>query len=370
MKVVSFSQSPYDIPTISPTLKTFKDYFYYVPNNKDSETYQTFKEVEYLYDNCPLHSSILNTLIQEIYGTGLIPGNKIDENIIRKYKLDKLLIKVIYDYVLFGGGYIEIIWNAEHTAILEMKHIPYNQIRLGNFKKEQNDEIEIFFHCQDWSTWKKKEITPLVRFNTKENSADHQILPIFYNEFKIYPIPYYYALFNDIYTTIDLSRFYKDLIANDFSPNTFITIPGILEQEQEEQLRIVFDNKMKGPNGFKNILFNPETPEGKPIIEKVSNQDDGAKYHDWNALFENKLIQGHQVTTPILFGIKTEGQLGGTEELKIGYDIYKQRKVYPMRNKILQSFEDINEYFIDSLSQIKIEDLQILQNNTETNGTI
>ena len=153
---------------------------------------------------------------------------------------------MIYDYVIFGGSYIEILWNIDHTAILEFKHIPFNQIRLGNFKKDQNEEIEIFFHCRDWKNWKKKDITPLVRFNTNKNFDNHQILPIFFNEFKIYPVCYYYALFNDIRTMISLSEFYRNYIDNSFSVDTIITVPGVLDQEQEDQLRLMFDKNFKG----------------------------------------------------------------------------------------------------------------------------
>src|SRR5574343_200089 len=163
IKVFTFySQSPYEAPYINPVLKTYDRYTYFVPNNKDGEIYQTFKEIERLYDNCPLHSTILNSLIQEVYGTGL-SADGLDAKIIRRGDINKLLLKVVFDFVLYGGSYVEVIWNDEHTKILEIKHIPYSQIRLGNFNKDQ--EIDIFFHCVDWTSWKKKTITPLVRFN-------------------------------------------------------------------------------------------------------------------------------------------------------------------------------------------------------------
>tara|TARA_R110002012_G_scaffold63051_1_gene166010 strand:- start:2828 stop:3904 length:1077 start_codon:yes stop_codon:yes gene_type:complete len=48
---------------------------------------------------------------------------------------------------------------------------------------------------------------------------------------------------------------------------------------------------------------------------------------------------GHRVTSPMLLGVKTEGQLGGRNELTQAYELYMNTVVKPYQNTILRTFK-------------------------------
>ena len=50
---------------------------------------------------------------------------------------------------------------------------------------------------------------------------------------------------------------------------------------------------------------------------------------------------GHRVTSPMLLGVKTEGQLGGRNELLQAYELYMNSVVKPFQNTILKTFKKL-----------------------------
>jgi len=360
MNIYNFSQ--YDsggmkYPEFESKLIAYKDYKYYLPSSKDVDI---FNEIKYMYNNSSLHSSILNNLIQQVYGTGLIPQTTDDEDIIEKYNLNLILMKCVFDFCLFGGAYIEIFWNLDHTKILRIKHIKYEQIRIGDYDEVINDDILIYYHCPNWKDWRKSKITPLVKFNTNPVSDNHQVMPIYYQQFlDVYPKPYYFQLWRWVAIDTELSKFFLNLIKNNFVANTMIVLPGIMEPEQKEDLEYILKKNFTGSEGLKTIIFNPETPENKPEIIKFNSDDDGQKYSDWISMVSQQIVSGHQLPSTSLAGISEAGKLGSTQELATAQLLYNHKKVYPFRNYFIDAFTLINKYFIDPLSDIQIEDIQL-----------
>ena len=50
---------------------------------------------------------------------------------------------------------------------------------------------------------------------------------------------------------------------------------------------------------------------------------------------------GHRVTSPMLLGVKTEGQLGGRNELLQAYELYMNSVVKPFQNQLLKTFKKL-----------------------------
>ncbi len=68
-------------------------------------------------------------------------------------------------------------------------------------------------------------------------------------------------------------------------------------------------------------------------------------------------MTGHRVTSPMLLGVKTEGQLGGRDELMQAFEIYQNTVVKPYQEHILKTIEKIL-----LVNDIKA-DLQIVQSS-------
>ena len=57
-----------------------------------------------------------------------------------------------------------------------IKHIKYTQVRIGNYDNDpyKNDEISVYYQCNNWDKWRENKIVPL-----RKLSSTRQIDPDF-----------------------------------------------------------------------------------------------------------------------------------------------------------------------------------------------
>jgi DNA-binding CsgD family transcriptional regulator len=63
-----------------------------------------------------------------------------------------------------------------------------------------------------------------------------------------------------------------------------------------------------------------------------------------NKTCQQEIFSGHRVTSPMLFGIKTEGQLGGNTELRSSYELFKSTYSQPKANSFDKELNYILSY--------------------------
>lgn len=350
-KIINFENVDY--PQLCPKVVQYKNYSYYLTDKEQKWN----KQLRDMYMESSLHSNILNNLNDMVFGTGFVPGNSLDEKRIKEFGYDDILKKLIFDYTLYGGAYLYIHWNNEHTKISKISHIKYDQIKIGDVD-EMADDIEIYYHCTNWNKWKKKDITPLVKFNIDPVSDIRQTYTVKYNDLFIYPIPYYKAVIRNVQESIEIDKFYLHLSETGLGSSKLITIPGNMDDESQEELEYILKNNYSGSEGFKNIVLYPENNDFKPTIESINNEDVAVKYNRREEMLRGNIISGHGIPSPLLVGEKTPGSLGDGKEFSTAYTIYKRRYVYPFRDTFLTMFNDINEHLLNPLSQIKIDDIE------------
>jgi hypothetical protein len=382
MKSTNINFEKLEYPELCPKIVQYKDLTYYLTDRDD----KWIKHLQYLYHNSSLHSNILNNLNQLVVGTGFIAETEQDKLVIESLEMDEILNDLVFDYNLYGGAYLFVKWNDMHTKIIEIDHIPYEQIRLGDVDEEA-DDIEVYYQCTNWAKWKQKTITPLVKFSTDPRSDALQVYPIKYNKLFVYPTPYYSGGLRNIEESVEIDKFYLHLVETGFIANTIISIPGHIDPEEEDAIKTTLKRSYTGSEGFKTIVLFPETPEQKIIIDKFNSEDDGKKYSDRENQVRQNIISVHGLTSPLLVGEKEAGQLGGSSEFEVALTIYNRRKVYPTRDMFLKMFNIINKYMYYPLSKVEIEDLEwgfaekampddntdtnpITQNNIEEDGAI
>ena len=81
-----------------------------------------------------------------------------------------------------------------------------------------------------------------------------------------------------------------------------------------------------------------------------------------NNLIQQEIFASHQITSPQLFGIKTEGQLGGRTEIRDAYEIFNNTYVAERQDEFNQVFTDfrnlkgeVGEFNIVPLEPLKFE---------------
>ncbi len=84
------------------------------------------------------------------------------------------------------------------------------------------------------------------------------------------------------------------------------------------------------------ISFNDD-PERKPTIDIISTDNLHDKYKYVAEYAQDRILVGHRVTSPLLFGIRTQanGFSSQSEEMKTAYSILQTMTINPFQNLVI-----------------------------------
>lgn len=305
-----------------------KDYIKYGDKNNYPE-YLT-----YLFDKSAKHNAIITGKAFYIFGEGYENGNvKINR---LGETLNDISKKAILDIEIYGGFRLEIIWNAL-GKVSEVYHVDFTTIRVGKdggfyYKESWN----IRGSSGDWMDNSREEEQYIPAFNPSIPFGS-QIYA--YNEYRpmtrFYPLPSYIGSNNYIETDIEISKYYLSAIRNGMTPSKMIQFfSGEPSEDKKREIERRMSNKFSGSEnaGKFFLVFNPVNASKAVEINDLSASDLDKHMIELNKTCQQEVFSGHLVTNPMLFGIKTEGQLGGATELKTSYEIFVNTYAKPKAN--------------------------------------
>lgn len=277
-----------------------------------------------LYNKSAKHNAIIKGKVNYIIGNGWDAKGEdaaADEFIKQPnpYEdLNSLTRKVSTDIEVFGGSYLEVIWSALGEQLVSVSHVDYTRIRT-------NKDNTQFWYKYDWSD-RKEKVQIVNAFNTQVRQG-RQIL--YLKEYRpgldTYSLPGYMGALNYIESDVEVSKHVLGNAQTGFSASKLVTLPnGEPTPDEKRNIERRFSDRFTGSDGKKLILSFVDRPDQKPIIEDLGQSDlTKEDFGRVDELIQQNIFAGHQIISPILFGIKTEGQLGGASELQNAYEIFK-----------------------------------------------
>lgn len=313
--VLKFADSK--IPVFKETRN--KDYIKYGEDNRYPE-YLT-----YLFNKSAKHNAILTGKAFYIFGDGYENGdvkvNRLGET------LNDIANKAIKDIEIYGGFRLEIIWNAARK-VSEIYHVDYTTIRVG---KENG-----YYYKECWDPLNRDEEIFIPAFNPAYPVGSQLFA---YNEYRpmtrFYPLPSYIGSNNYIETDIEISKYYLSAIRNGMTPSKMIQFfKGEPTEDKKREIEYRFSKKFSGSeNAGKFLLVFNDANASNPVqVDDLSASDLDKHMIELNKTCQQEIFSGHLVTSPMLFGIKTEGQLGGNTELKTAYELFVNTYAKPKAN--------------------------------------
>lgn len=332
-----------------------------------------------LYDTSPTHQAVINRTALMIAGDGYDVQIKSDDLMDRvqvmmlteypneKETLSQILAKVGRDVKLHGRYAIECIWNEAHDKVVELKHVDAGGVRIGI--TDANGNIPYYKYSDDWTT-RNSEIITYTPFG--KNIPGHRQL--MYVQFMrsghlYYGLPDYYASIDWIELESQIGISHSESAKNGFSPKVAVVFPAKPESESIETK--IMDNlnaTYSGSKGKKIMgIFSPR-PELKPEIVPLNIENLHNQYMVVDGQTQNKILTGHGVVSPMLFGIKTEnGFSSNADELLLSYNIYNKTVVKPLQMNIEAS---LNKILRDSGNKNRIDILPYTLGITKTETEI
>ena len=275
-----------------------------------------------LFNKSAKHNAILRNKVHYICGNGWVGGSEeFKNNINRTESLNDITRKVSMDIEIFGGAYLQIIWNTENQ-IAEIWHIDYTKIRT-------NKDNTQFWYKEEWKDNKvPAEVYP--GFNPKyPNGSQIYYVKEYRPNIGTYSLPAYFSALNYIESDIEVSKHILGNAKTGFSASKLITLPdGEAAEEEQKQIFNKFKNTYTGSDGVKFMLSFVTDSSRKPIIDDLGTSDlTKEDFTRVDELIQTNIFSGHQITTPSIFGIAQAGKLGNRTEMRDGYEIFKSTYV-------------------------------------------
>lgn len=302
-----------------------------------------------LFMRSSTHNAIVTGKVNYILGNGWTANKKglsVNEQAklndflrkINEYEtLNELSEKVFLDFELFNAVALEVIWDKGKRNFT-LNHLPINKLRT-------NEDESKYYYSKDWTErTQSEEKTGLKEFNPfdfdkKENGVFiYQITaPRTGKDPNVYSIPEYIGSTQAIETDAECSNYNLSEIKTGFSAGTILNFfNGIPTDEAKKKIEKQISAKFSGTDRAGSFIlnFSDGKDRGSEVVSLNGNDLD-KRYVELKKDVRQEIFTGHKVSSPMLFGVKTEGQLGGRTEIGEAFELF-QNTYISRRQRILE----------------------------------
>lgn len=289
------------------------------------------------------NNAIINTITRLIYGKGL---TALDANS-KPNEYAQLITLISSDDVrknlgelkLLGQCAIQVHYNKKRDRVLKAFHVPVNLLRAEKCNKD--GEITGYYYSDNWQDVKKFQPKRLDAFGYGSGEIEILYVKPYSVGMKYYSnVDYQGAL---PYCTLEeeISDYLINLTQRRFTPTLLMNFNnGTGTPEQQDEVHRSIKNKFTGSKGEPYILSFNKNKDSAATIDSI--QLDNAPEH-YSFLSEEclrKIMLGHQVTSPLIFGIATTtGFSSNADELKNSLTIFDNLVIKPFQDLYLDAIE-------------------------------
>jgi hypothetical protein len=293
-----------------------------------------------LYNSSSLHNAIVTQKAHFIAGkeTAVRVEGTVGEKVGAQKALEianpyeswqDIKYKAAMDLENFGGFAFQAIWNAPGTRVLYWYHLPFDKCRV-------NKDASKVWYSDDWND-KREDRLEFPAFDL-EKPGGTQVL--WFKQYRagegVYPLPDWYPARTYIEIDTKISDFHYNNISNGFSLGKIIQI---FKGEPTEDIKAEFDRKFKanttGTENANGVLISwMEKGEDPLQVVDLMPGDFDKQYLQLSETVRDNIFYAHRVTSPMLFGVRVAGELGGRNELKQAYEVFDRAYVAPKRTQM------------------------------------
>jgi hypothetical protein len=315
------------------------------------------------------HGAIVNAKARYLFGKGIVAVNPeqqmIADNFLNnanRYETwNDLGKKLALDCELFNQFYLQIITDMSGNP-KEFFQLQYAKCRLSECK------TKLYFN-EDWKA-KPSDFRIFELYNKGEVGT-------FFTTFKFYQpskskldsiyakVPYNGCL-SEIKSDIDITQFNDGYVKRGFSAGTMVTFfNGEQPPEIKRQIKERFESGLCGPDNAGEVVINFADKNGQAATIQALNVDDlDKKFEFVSKRYQQKIITGHGVTNPELFGIKQEGSaLGNRVSIKESHELFLNTYTKPRQDTFINFVENICQSVTGLFIDLKIEQLDVIGND-------
>ena len=312
------------------------------------------------------HGAIVNAKARYLFGKGLkavnpeqeLVANQFLDNANRYETWNDLGKKLALDCELFNSFYLQIITDMSGNP-KEFFQLQYAKCRLSECK------TKLYFN-EDWIK-KPSDFKVFDLYNKGEVGT-------FFTTFKYYQpskskwdsiyakVPYNGCL-SEIKSDIDITTFNDSYVKKGFSAGTMVTFfNGEQSPEVKRQIKDRFEQGLCSPDNAGEVVINFADKGGQAAQIQALNVDDlDKKFEFISKRYQQKIVTGHNITNPELFGIKQEGSaLGNRVSIKESHELFLNTYTKPRQETFVTFIENICYSVTNTWIDFEIEQLDAI----------
>jgi len=299
-----------------------------------------------LFYSSAYHGGIIRSKVSYIVGSGF--KGEVNEDAFGDYSAQDVLNSITLDEQLYGAFAIRVKRSLDGTRSYE--HIDFDMLRADLYGRG-------WWYSDDWSlgtALQSEEKTSLKLLWNYDDDNEDQYDSIYVAYFEnpknrqtrtskkdqvnVYPQPGYISALKSIMTDIEIQSFHLYNIINGMKVSGALNFANGEPENKKQFEDAVKDAITPSENSGGVMITYSDGDDRKLAWVPFTGDDLDKRYLMLEESTVQNILSGHSATSPILFGIKTKGQLGGTTEMESAFNIFV--KTYA-RNK--QKF--IEEHF-------------------------
>ena len=243
-------------------------------------------------------------------------------------------------------------------------------------RKDENNS-NLFHYSEDWSSNKQDESTAYREIIGIDGIDDQTMECIMYvssraKQYNVaeqgkkaaltqnyYPTPIYSGAISSIMANEEMNFFHYSEVVNGFKGGTLLSFNNGEPDNETEENKII--KKVKGEASNRSTqgglaITWSDGKERAPTVTPLNGNNLDSRYLLTQESLRDSILVAHSVITPALFGIKTAGQLGNTQELLTGYLVFKDSYVRKRQKQIAESLTYALKTLNGFTGEIEFED--------------
>ena len=160
---------------------------------------------------------------------------------------------------------------------------------------------------------------------------------------KYYSLPDYVGALPYAKLEEEVADYLINEVQNSFAPTTVVNFNnGVPEPEKMELMVRDVKNTLTGSKGKKVVVsFNSDETK-KTTVDSIPLNDAPDHYTYLSEECQSKIMLGHNVTSPLLFGIaSTNGFSSNADELRNSYILFENMVIKPLQELVLDAIDEI-----------------------------
>jgi hypothetical protein len=297
------------------------------------------------YTYSPTNNAIINNIIKLVYGRGL---NALDASKKPKQYAQFMTMfnkdcvrKMIMDSKMLGQFAIQVHYSKDHSVVKKAYHIPVQLLRPEKCNKD--GEIEAYYYSDNWEDTKNFPPKRIPSFGTSKEAVEILYVRPYSVGMKYFALVDYQGALPYAVLEQEISDYLINEVQNGFSGTKVINFNnGLPPEEEMDAVERKVLGKLTGSKGKRVIVSFNHSEAQKTTVDDIPLNDAPEHYTYLSEECMRKIMLGHNVTSPLLFGISSSnGFSSNADELQNSFILYYNMVIQPYQDLIIEAIDRV-----------------------------